>query len=91
MTQEELKDILVSMGYEDSIVFESPSYTNAVIGISDSGQVCYSYEKMALCLIEEDGMTYEDAIDFIDYNTVRALPYCNPSENRPIIIYDLPV
>lgn len=34
-------------------------------------------------------MEYEEAAEFIDYNTVRALPYCNPSEKRPIIIYPI--
>ena len=90
MTQEELKEMLVEMGYDDAIVFENPSYTDAVIGISDAGQVCYSYEKMAECLMKDDEMSYEGAVEFIDYNTIRALPYCNPSNNRPIVIYDLP-
>ena len=35
-----------------------------------------------------DDMTYEDAIDFISFNTERALPY-EPFEKRPIIIYPL--
>ena len=90
MKQEELKEILTEMGYEDTILFENPSYCDAVIGISDTGQLCYSHEKMIQHLIKEDGMTEEDAMEFIDYNTARALPYCNPSSNRPIIIYDLP-
>ena len=90
MTQEELKELLKDMGYDDSIVFENPSYCDAVIGISDTSQVCYSYEKMIEYLVKVDGMTEEEAIEFIDYNTIRALPYCNPTSNRPIVIYDLP-
>jgi hypothetical protein len=88
MDRETLTDALERMGYEDSILFESPSYISAVIGISDTGQVCYSYNKMIESLMEEDSMTPEEAMEFIDYNTVRALPYCHPSEKRPIIIYD---
>ena len=90
MTQEELKELLTEMGYEDSILFENPSYCDAVIGITDNGQICYSYEKMIQHLVKVDGMTEEEAIEFIDYNTIRALPYCNPSSSRPIVIYDLP-
>ena len=33
--------------------------------------------------MDEDGMTYEDAVDFIEYNTVRACAYI---ENAPIIL-----
>lgn len=43
---EELKDLLREMGYEDTVVFENPSYIKAIIGISDVGGLCYSYEKM---------------------------------------------
>lgn len=89
MTREELCDLLVELGYEDTILFENPSYVGAFIGVNDSGQACYQYEKMAECLMEEDNMTYEEAIEFIDYNTVRALPYCQPSDKRPIIIYPI--
>ena len=90
MKQEELKEILTKMGYEHSTVFENPSYCDAAIGITDTGQVCYSYERMIQHLVNEDKMTEEEAIEFIDYNTVGALPYCNPSSCKPIIIYDLP-
>lgn len=90
MTREELSEIMESMGYEDSIVFENPSYLNAIIGVNDTGQVCYDYDKMIECLMEEDNMDMEEAAEFIDYNTVRALPYCSPSEKRPIIIYSFP-
>lgn len=82
MKLDELKDLLVEMGYEDSIVFENPDYVNAVIGFTDNGQVCYSYDKMAECLMQQDGMDFEEAAEFIDYNTVRALPYCSPSEKK---------
>lgn len=88
-TREELGELMTQMGYEDSIVFEDPSYLGAVIGYSDTGQVCYDYDKMIEWLVETDGMSVEDAIDFIAYNTERALPYCSPSEKRPIIIYPL--
>lgn len=89
MTRKELSEIMESMGYEDSIVFENPSYLNAIIGVNDIGQVCYDYDKMIECLMKEDNMDMEEAAEFIDYNTVRALPYCSPSEKRPIIIYPM--
>ena len=89
MTQDELKEILTFMGYEDSILFENPSYTDAVIGINDNGQVCYSFDKMVEWLVKNDSMTEEDAMDFIYYNTIRALPYCQPSSVRPTVIYNI--
>ena len=85
---EELKSLLTDLGYENTVVLESPSYLNAIIGISDEGALCYSYEKMIECLMEEDKMEYEEAMEFIDYNTIRALPYATSIGTRPIVIYN---
>lgn len=85
---EELKDLLKELNYENTVVFENPSYLNAIVGISDDGALCYSYEKMINCLMEEDKMEYDDAMEFIDYNTIRALPYASSMGVRPIVIYN---
>lgn len=84
----ELKDLLNELEYKDTVVFENPSYLKAIIGLSDDGALCYSYEKMIDCLMEEDGMDYEGAMEFIDYNTIRALPYASSMGIRPIVVYN---
>lgn len=84
----ELKDLLDELEYKDTVVFENPSYLKAIIGLSDDGALCYSYEKMIECLMEEDGMDYEGAMEFIDYNTIRALPYASSMGIRPIVVYN---
>ena len=50
----ELKDLLNELEYTDTVVLENPSYLNAIIGITDEGALCYSYEKMIKCLMEDD-------------------------------------
>ena len=84
LTLNGLKDILCERGYEDAMVLESPDYLNAIVGVSDDGRVIYDYEKMARCLMETDGMDYEEATEFIDFNTLGALPCMG--EKRPIIL-----
>ena len=84
LTLDGLKDILCERGHEEAEVLESPDYLNAVVGVSDDGRVIYDYEKMARCLIETNGMDYEEATEFIDYNTLGALP--NMGKKRPIIL-----
>lgn len=84
----ELKDFLNELEYTDTVVLENPSYLNAIIGITDEGALCYSYEKMIECLIEEDKMEQEDAMEFINYNTIRALPYASSMGVRPIVVYN---
>ena len=79
------RQLLVDFGYENSTIFENPSYDAAIIGVSTDGQVIYDYDKMIGCLMDEDNMTYDEAVDFIDYNTIRALPYAG--EGAPIVMY----
>ena len=84
LTLNGLKDYLCERGYEDAVVLESPDYLGAIVGVSEDGRVIYDYEKMAQCLMETDGMDYEEATEFIDFNTLGALPCMG--EKRPIIL-----
>ena len=82
---ESRRDLLNELGLEDSIVFENPNYVSAIIGYDEnSGRIVYDYEKMAEHLMDNDNMSYEEAIEFIDYNTVRACPYMG--DKAPIIL-----
>jgi NAD+ synthase len=80
------RDWLIETGYEDSVVFENPNYDDAIVGVDEDGRVIYDYEQMAECLIKEDGMTYDEAVEFIEYNTIRSLPYVQRS---PIILHPI--
>lgn len=83
MNQQEIKDLLTDFGYEETVLFESPSYDTACVGITENGRLVYDYDKMVQHLVNEDKMSEEDAIEFIDYNTIRSLPY---QENAPIVM-----
>lgn len=87
LTLNGLKDYLCERGYEDAVLLESPDYLNAIVGVSDDGRVIYDYEKMARCLMETDSMEYEEATEFIDFNTLGALPYMG--EKKPIILNEI--
>lgn len=87
LTISSLKEMLCERGADDSIVLESPSYINAVVGITNDDRVVYSYPLMVEYLVTTDHMSEEEAIEFIDYNTVRALPYMG--EKAPIILFDI--
>ena len=79
------RDLLVEIGLEDSLVFENPDYDSAIVGFDENSlRIIYNYEKMVEYLMDKDGMTYEDAVEFIDYNTIPACPYMN--DCAPIIL-----
>lgn len=72
---------------EDAIVFDNMSYDGSIIGVTTDDRVVYSYDKMVEELMQDEEWSYEDAVEWIDYNTIRALPYAG--ENGPIIMYSI--
>lgn len=81
-------EALCEAGYEEAIVFRNPDFQKAFIGITHDGRAVYSYSLMVASLIEE-GMDTEEAVEFIDYNTLRAIPYMG--ENAPVVMMDLTI
>lgn len=73
-------------GYENVIIFDNPSYDDAFIGVTNNNQAVYDYDKMVEWLITQDGMTYEEATDFISYNS--SFYY---GEGYPIIVYGIEI
>ena len=84
MTAEEK---LIENGFSDIVIFQDYSYDDALIGVTHDNRAVYDYEKMRWYLVEQDGFTIEEATEWIDYNTIRALPYAG--EDGPIVMYPL--
>lgn len=80
-------DKLTEWGYEDVVIFENPGFDDALIGVSHDNRAIYDYDVMVDCLVNNDGFDYDDAVEFIEYNTIRALPYY---PGAPIVMYRLP-
>lgn len=79
------RELLTEMGLDESIVFENPNYDDAIIGYDEvSLRIVYDYDKMVECLVKVDGMEYDEAMEFIDYNTIRACPYMG--DKAPIVL-----
>lgn len=80
---------LLNAGYEDVKYLVNYSYDDALIGVSEDGRAIYDYDLMISWLMKEEGWTEDEAIDWVNYNTIRALPYMG--ERAPIIMYGLPL
>ena len=78
---------LTEMGYEDVVILENYSYDDALIGVTEDNRAVYDYSRMIDWLMEKHGFSYTDAVEWIDYNTIRALPYAGAG--APIIMYRL--
>lgn len=87
----------IEEGYSGFIVLEPREvFDGGIIGFDkDQNRLIYDYEKLVASLSKdnqdsgayEEGQTaFEMAVEWIDYNTLRSLPYMG--EFRPIIIVD---
>jgi hypothetical protein len=74
-------------GFDDVIIFEGYSYDDALVGVTEDGRAVYDYDKMVVWLVKTQGMTTEEAIEWIEYNTIGALPNAGPL--GPVIMYSL--
>lgn len=86
-TEEDVRELIEDHEYENVIIFSNPDYASAFMGISEDGRAVYDYEKMIDYLMEKENWSDNEAVEFIEYNTIRALPYMGSS--APIIIYPL--
>lgn len=75
---------LEESGCEDTILVDG--FDDAMIGVTTDGASVYDYHLMVGVLVERDGMTTEEAAEYIDYNVVRACPYYDPA---PIVMFKL--
>lgn len=71
----------------NAVIFTNPSFDCSIIGLTENGSVVYSYDEMVKELMFDDGLTMEEAAEFIDYNTLRTLPYIE-EQVRPVIIFN---
>ena len=78
---------ILAAGYEDVTIFENYSYDDALIGVTEDGRAVYDFDKMVRWLVETEDFTAEEAIEWIEYNTIRALAYMG--DDAPIIMYPL--
>ncbi len=72
-------------GYDDVLILTDYSYDDALIGVSEDNRAVYDFNKMVDWLCREEGFTEEEAVEWIEYNTIRALPYAGAA--APIIVY----
>ena len=90
MVIKELRERLDEIAEEQDIpfkIFDNHAYDKSIIGLSVDCRLVYSYEKMVKEFMEDEGCDETDAIEWIEYNTIRSLPYLG--DHAPIIVYDL--
>ena len=83
-----VEERLLEAGYDGVVLFSDFSYDSAFVGVSEDNRAIYDYDLMVEWLMEKEGFTEDEAMEWIDYNTLRALPYFG--NEAPIVLYRLP-
>ena len=64
------------MGYEsDTDALQADGFEDALMGLGtqcNNDVLIYDYEKCVKVLMDRDGMKYEDAVEFMDFNVCGA-------------------
>ena len=77
---------LLKNGYEGVMFLTDYSYDDALVGVSTDKRAVYNYDAMVEWLVEEEGFEDDiEAMEWIDYNTIRAIPYFGST--APVIYY----
>ena len=77
-----LQQILDNFPDEQFVILDG--LDNAVIGVDQNAEKrVYSINDIVDCFVEQ-GMEPDEAIEYYEYNTARAVPYIT---NAPILIY----
>ena len=80
---------LLEYGYEGVKYLVDESYDDALIGVSEDGRAIYDFGLMIEWLMNKYDWSETESIEWIEANTLRALPYFG--EGAPIIMYGLPL
>lgn len=67
-------------------MLDNHTYDRSIVGITVNGKLVYDYEKMVEEFMDDEECDELEALEWLEYNTMRALPYMG--ERRPIILIE---
>ena len=76
----------ISENDEDCPLANLSDFNSCVIGLTFEKTPILSYSKMVSYLAEENNVSINDSMEFIDYNLIRAL---DAYKTKPIIMYGI--
>ena len=91
MNNDDLRGILYGMvGDEEElnkiVILEGDEYADGAVGLSNDNHVIYDYNKLVESLMKHNNWSDTEAIEWLEYNTLRAIPYMKAEGKEPIIL-----
>lgn len=84
MDKERLEELLSNADPKALRLEPADTFDRAILGLASDGRIVYSENKILLALQDVDGMDYEQALEWYEYNTARGVAYAG--KKAPIII-----
>ena len=83
---------LLEWGYdpEEIVLFKNEDYDTALIGVSTDDRAVYDFDLMIEYLMNKYGWSDIESIEWIEVNTLPAIPYKYKGRPAPIVIYRFP-
>jgi len=79
--------MIENLELDDNTCILEPDYLDrAVLGITDAKKLIYDYNILVDCYAAE-GMSYEEAEEWVCYNTLRGIPYMG--KYSPIVVREI--
>lgn len=79
-----LEEKLLFEGFENVVIFKDYDYEDAFLGVTNDNRAVYDYDLMVESLMQKQSMTIDEAIEWIDYNTIGAI---GGKETDPLILF----
>ena len=71
---------------EGTILYRNPDFHTAIVGVTTDNHVVYDYNAMLAYLVVKEKMTVEEAMEWIDYNTLQTY---SSTGLMPIVMYPI--
>lgn len=71
---------------EQPLILDNHAYDGSIVGITEAGSIVYSLESMIQEFMADEGCDYDEAVEWIEYNTLRAIPYMSGAGIPPTIL-----
>jgi len=91
MSNTELKEIISTLVADEDeldkiIVLEGDEFADGAVGLTVDNHIVYDFDLLVESLMTKNGWTEEEALDWLDYNTLGSIPYMATQGNEPIIL-----